>query len=50
MDDRLVVAAILGFGLVSVSAWLVIRYLQKRRAYKLRQSGRGKSLGQVPAE
>lgn len=50
MDDRLVIAAILGFGLVTVSGWLIVRYIQKRQAFKLRQLGRGKSLGEIPAE
>jgi hypothetical protein len=50
MDDRLVIAAFLGVGLMTVGVWLIVRYVQKRQAFKLRQSGRGKSLGQVPAE
>lgn len=50
MDDRLVIAAVLGFGLVTAGVWLTVRYVQKRQAFKLRQSGRGKTPGQVPAE
>jgi hypothetical protein len=50
MDDRLVVAAILGLSLVAVGAFLIVRYVQKRQAFKLRQLGRGKTLGQTPVE
>lgn len=50
MDDRLVIAAILGLGLVSIGIVLIVRYVQKRQAFKLRQLGRGKSLGEVSAK
>lgn len=50
MDDRLVIAAYLGFGLVICASWLALRYVQKRKAFKLRQSGRGKNMGHIPAE
>ncbi len=50
MDDRLAIAVILGIGLVTTVAYLVVRYREKRQAFKLRQSGRGKSASHIPAE
>lgn len=50
MDDRLVIALFLGFGLLLGIGFLTVRYVKKRQAFKLRQLGRGKSLGQIPAE
>lgn len=50
MDDRLVIAAVLGFSLVALGAWFIVRYVKKRQAFKLRQLGRGKSIGQIPTE
>jgi hypothetical protein len=50
MDDRLLIAAILGLSLLMVCMFVAVRYVQKRQAFKLRQSGRGKSLGQIPTE
>jgi hypothetical protein len=50
MDDRLVIASVLGFGLVLILGLLALRYFKRRQAFKLRQSGRGKAAVRVPAE
>jgi hypothetical protein len=50
MDDRLVIASVLGLGLVFIGGLLALRYIKKRQAFKLRQSGRGKAVIHTPAE
>lgn len=50
MDDRIVIASVLGVGLLLFAALLALRYVRKRQAFKLRQSGRGKAVGQTPVE
>jgi hypothetical protein len=44
MDDRSVIAFSLALGLVIIAGWMTLRYVRKRQAFKLRQSGRGKTL------
>jgi hypothetical protein len=50
MDDRIVTALVLGILMLAAITGLGIRYMQKRRAFKLRQQGRGKNMDRVPAE
>jgi hypothetical protein len=43
MDDRIAIAIALIIALLAVAAFLVARHIRKRKAFKLRQTGRGKS-------
>lgn len=50
MEDRHILAYTLGATLVLIVAFVVVRYLNNRRQFKIRQSGRGKSVPGAPAE
>lgn len=50
MEDRHLFAYILVAGMLVVIGLLTARYFQKRRQFKLRQTGRGKNSGNVISE
>jgi len=43
MEDRLLLAFALIFVILVASAWFGVKFCLKRRAFKIRQSGRNKS-------
>lgn len=50
MEDRHIIAYTLAALMGLFLAGFVVRHLNNRRKFKIRQSGRGKSDGSVPAE
>lgn len=53
MEDRVLLALVLILALLAGGGWVVVRQMSKRRNFKIRQSGRGKSVkpaGFEPAE
>ncbi len=50
MEDRHIIAYSLGAVLLAIVVFFVARYLNNRRQFKIRQSGRGKSVPGAPAE
>jgi hypothetical protein len=50
MEDRHLIAYSLCAAILAIGAAFVVHYLNKRRRFKIRQSGRGKTTNSVPAE
>ncbi len=45
METRILVAAAIGLVTIIVFGWVAVAKYQKRQQFKLRQQGRGKSVG-----
>lgn len=50
MENRHVIAYVFAAGMLVVIGLLATRYFQKRRQFRLRQTGRGKNTGHITSE